>query len=63
MRRTTSPAVPPRSPKASPRIPLTHLWQALPQAERDRTLLTLSKIVAKQLPRPPAGKEADHEGP
>jgi len=45
------------------RVLLTRLWQVLPQADRHRTLLTLSRIVAQQLPRPPADKEAEHELP
>ena len=52
---------PPRPPEPLPRLPLTRLWQALPQANRQRALLTLSRIVAQHLPRPPADKEADHE--
>ena len=42
---------PPRTLKPSQRIPLTHLWEALPQSDRDRTLLTLSRVVAQQLPK------------
>ncbi|MGZ3386881.1 MAG: hypothetical protein ACXVB5_18455, partial [Isosphaeraceae bacterium] len=41
------------------RVPLTLLWQAHSQADRHRTLRTLSRIVAQQLPRHPADKEAD----
>ena len=54
-------SVPPAPAEPTRRVPLTQLWQALPQADRHRTLLTLSRIVAQQLPRPPADKEADHE--
>ena len=53
--------VPPAPLKSNRRVSLAHLWQALPQSDRQRTLLTLSRIVAQQLPRPPADKEADHE--
>ena len=63
MRHTPPGQSPPRPLKPAPRLPLTHLWQALPQADRHRTLLTLSRVVAQQLPRPPADKEADHERP
>ncbi|HEY9855122.1 MAG TPA: hypothetical protein V6D05_05240 [Stenomitos sp.] len=42
---------------------LTQLWQALPQSDRDRTLLTLSRVVAQRLPRPPVAKEVDHDRP
>jgi hypothetical protein len=52
---------PPRPLKSNRRVSLTHLWQVLPQSDRQRTLLTLSRIVAQQLRRPPADKEADHE--
>jgi hypothetical protein len=52
---------PPPRPLKPTRLLLTHLWQALPQANRHQTLLTLSRIVARQLPKPPADKEADHE--
>ena len=51
---------PPRPPAPRQRRPVTRLWQALPQADRQRALLTLSRIVAQHLPRPPAGKEAGH---
>ena len=61
MRHHRSRSVPPRPPEPTRRVPLTRLWQALPEADRQRTLLTLSRIVAQQLPRPPAEKEADHE--
>lgn len=61
MRHTSSRPVPPRSLKPGQRTPFTHLWEALPQSERDRMLLTLSRVVAQQLPRSPAGKEGDHE--
>ena len=61
MRHQRSRSVPPAPPEPTRRVPLTQLWQALPQADRHRALLTLSRIVAQQLPRPPAGKEADHE--
>jgi hypothetical protein len=40
---------------------LIRLWQSLAQADRQRALLTLSRIVEKHLPMPPADKEADHE--
>ena len=63
MRHTPSRPVPPRTAEAGQRIPPTQLWQALPQSDRDRTLLTLSRVVAQQLPRPPADKEVDHERP
>ena len=36
---------PPRTLKASQRILLPHLWEALPQSDRDRTILTLSVSV------------------
>ena len=61
MRHHRARSVPPRPPEPTQRVPLTRLWQALPQADRHRTLRTLSRIVAQQLPRPPADKEADHE--
>src|SRR5262249_27808519 len=43
---------PPRPPQPTRRGPLTRLWKTLPPADRSRTLLTLSRIVAQQLPRP-----------
>ena len=61
MRHRPTCPVPPRRAEPTRRVPLTHLWQTLTQADRHRTLLTLSRIVAQQLPRPPADKEADHE--
>ena len=54
---------PPRPPQPTRRVPLTRLWETLSPADRSRTLLTLSRVVAQQLPRPPARKEADHERP
>ncbi len=63
MRHRPPSPVPPRPLEPTRRVPLTRLWQVLPQADRHRTLLTLSRIVAQQLPRPPADKEADHELP
>jgi hypothetical protein len=59
--RHVCPVPPPRLSEPTRRVPLTHLWQALPQADRHLTFLTLSRIVAQQLARPPAEKEADHE--
>ena len=61
MRHTNIPSSPPATLKPNQTIPLTHLWEALPQSDRDRTLLTLSRVVALQIPRPPVGKEVDHE--
>ena len=62
MRHTPSrPVPPPRTLKTGQQIPLAGLWEALPQSHRDRTLLTLSRVVAQQLPRPPAGKEVAHD--
>jgi len=58
---TTTLSPPPRPAEPTRRIPLTRLWQVLPEGDRYRALLTLSRIVAQQLPRPPAGREADHE--
>jgi hypothetical protein len=55
------PAPPPRPRKPRRRVSLARLWQALPRSDQRRTLLTLSRVVAQQLPRPPADKEADNE--
>jgi hypothetical protein len=38
-----------------------HLWQALTEEDRRRTLTTLSQIVAKRLQPPPDAKEVEHE--
>jgi hypothetical protein len=40
---------------------LNQLWQALPDVDRRQALLTLSRIVAKQLQPPPHAKEVAHE--
>ena len=63
MRHHRAHSVPPCPPEPPQRVPLTRLWQALPQADRHRALRALSRIIAQQLPRPPAAKEADHERP
>lgn len=63
MQHTEPGPVPPHTLKPNQRIPLGKLWEALPKSDRDRTLLTLSRVVAQQIPRPPAGKEVDHERP
>ena len=52
---------PPAPAEAAPTRLTGSLWQALPRSDRQRTLLTLSRVVAQQLPRPPADKEADNE--
>jgi hypothetical protein len=54
---------PPRrtEPKACP--PLGRLWLALTDDQRQRTLRTLSRVVAHQLAAPPAGKEGTHDEP
>ena len=61
MRHTSSRPVPPRPLKGRSPKPPTQLWDALNQSDRDRTLLTLSRVLAQQLPRLRAGKEVDHE--
>jgi hypothetical protein len=43
------------------RVPLTSLWEALPEATRQQTLLTLSQVVARQLATPRDPKEVSHE--
>lgn len=44
------------------RIPLKNLWEKLPQDCRQRTLQTLSQILAQQiLPPPRDAKEVGHE--
>jgi hypothetical protein len=54
---------PPRLLKAIPQIPLAHVWETLPPPGRKRTLLTLTRLIAQQLPSPRAGKEVNHERP
>ena len=54
---------PPRRLKPSQPFRPTPLWQTLPQSCRDRTLLTLARVLAQQLQSPSAGKEGDHEHP
>ena len=61
MRHAPARPVPPAPLKSAPRILLAHLWQALPQPHRDRTLLLLSRVVAQQLPGRPVNKEVDHD--
>jgi hypothetical protein len=44
------------------RIPLKNLWDKLPQECRQRTLQTLSQVLAQQiLPPPREPKEVGHE--
>jgi hypothetical protein len=40
---------------------LNQLWKALADEDQQRTLTTLSQIVAKQLQPPPEAKEVAHE--
>jgi hypothetical protein len=53
--------IPPPRPRAPNNVRLTRLWQTLPPPERQHLLRTLSRVIAQQLPRPPAAKEAGHE--
>ena len=61
MRHTSSRPVPPRPLKGRSPAPLTQLWKALTQSDRDRTLLTHCCVLAQQLPSPFAAKVADRE--
>jgi hypothetical protein len=37
------------------------LWQELPADTRDKALRILGRVLAQQLPAPPANKEVAHE--
>jgi hypothetical protein len=52
---------PPRPLKGRSPTPLTQLWKALTQSDRDRMLLTLSRVLAQQLPGLRTGKKVDRE--
>jgi hypothetical protein len=53
---------PPTGPSKPPAaLYLKQLWTALAAEDRRRTLVTLSQIVAKQMPPPPGTKEVAHE--
>jgi hypothetical protein len=43
------------------RIPLKGLWQQIPEEARQQTLLTLSRVVARQLAQPPDRREVRDE--
>lgn len=43
------------------RVLLKDLWKELPDEARQRSLLTLGQLVARQLFPPPAKKEAENE--
>lgn len=42
-------------------IPLKNLWERLPDDARQRSLLALSQILARQLVPPSQGREAENE--
>jgi len=42
-------------------LALKSLWQELPTDQRQRALLTLSRLIALQLAAPPDAKEVAHE--
>jgi hypothetical protein len=42
-------------------MPLERVWHALPADERQQILKTISQIIAKQLPVPPAEREVPSE--
>ena len=55
---------PPRAgPTPKPSVLLSHLWPALADEDRRRTLQALSRVVAQQLMSPPTWPEVTHERP
>ncbi len=61
MRHASSRPVPPRPRKGHSLTPPTRFWNALSQPDRDRTLLTLCRVLAQQLPGLRTEKEVDRE--
>ncbi|MCG8448377.1 MAG: hypothetical protein MI725_02200 [Pirellulales bacterium] len=43
------------------KIVLSRMWTTLPEETRQRTLITLSRIVTQQVQRPPRQEEVMHE--
>ena len=43
------------------RVLLKDLWNAIPEEARQKSLLTLSQIVARQIVPPPGKKEVENE--
>jgi len=43
------------------RLPLKKLWNVLPEANRRRTLQSLSRLIQQHLRQPPAGQEVRHD--
>ena len=43
------------------RVLLKDLWKELPEEARQKSLLTLSQIVARQIVPPPTKKEVENE--
>jgi len=52
-----------RSPPLLPlqRVLLKDLWKALPEEARQKSLVTLSQIIARQVAPPPEKKEVENE--
>jgi len=55
------PATPPPSSGRPHRVALKQFWNVVPAEVRQRTLATLSQIVAKHLPGPTNGQEVSHD--
>ena len=53
--RRSAPLLPPQ------RLLLKDLWKELPEEARQKSLLTLSQIVARQIVPPPEKKEVENE--
>ena len=61
MHRAAKRGLPTPQPPTPVALPLNRLWEMLTDEDRRRTLATLSRIVARQLPPPLDDKGVTHE--
>jgi hypothetical protein len=59
--RTQRPSAPPLPAAPNPGLTPSQLWHTLTPQARLKTLHTLSRLLAQQLPTSPAAREVTHE--